>query len=116
MANLQGKIAVVTGCGRYKGIGRATALVLAAAGADVAVTDIEATGRRNTKEIDDVEASTGWNGLESLVAEIKNLGKKAIALEGDIGRKTDAERIVRETIDRLGAVDILVNNAGAPHG
>src|SRR5262249_39855146 len=116
VGNLDGKVGLVTGCGRYKGIGRSIALTLAAAGADVAVTDIAAAGARNQSEIDDAEAAVNWRGLESLVAEFTALGRRAIALTGDVGIKADAERMVNETAQRLGSLDILVNNAGAPHG
>lgn len=57
-ADLSGLAALVTGCGRARGIGRAIALTLAAAGADVAVTDIAASGVRNAGE--PRPAPTGW--------------------------------------------------------
>jgi NAD(P)-dependent dehydrogenase (short-subunit alcohol dehydrogenase family) len=114
--SLAGKVALVTGCGRLKGIGRAIALTLAGAGADVAVTDILSTGTRNPSENDQTERDAGWSGLASMVAEIEALGRRSIALTGDIASEEDAERMVAEAIARLGQVDILVNNAGAPHG
>lgn len=116
MDRLEGKVALVTGCGRYKGIGRAIALALARAGADVAVSDVEAVGRRNMTELDQIETSLDWKGLESMVAEISTLGRRAAAFTGDVGIKADAERLVADTVSRLGSLDILVNNAGAPHG
>jgi 3-oxoacyl-[acyl-carrier protein] reductase len=114
--SLDGQVALVTGCGRLKGIGRAVALALAGAGADVAVTDIVAAGTRNISETDDAERDAGWTGLDTLVGEIEVLGRRAIALTGDVGEEADAEHMVAEAIERLGRVDILVNNAGAPHG
>lgn len=113
---LDGKVAIVTGCARMKGIGRAIAIALAKAGADLVVTDIEAGGTRNQSESDDVEAAAGWRGLESVAAEIEQLGRKALALTGDVARHADVERMVEEAVRRFGAVDILVNNAAAPHG
>ena len=114
--NLAGSVAVVTGCGRKQGIGRATALALAAAGADVAVTDIAAAGTRNAGEVGDADAAAGWKGLPSLVEELEGRGSRALPVLGDVGIKDDAERMVREVVEHYGRIDILVNNAAAPHG
>lgn len=90
--DLTGRVALVTGAGR--GLGRTMSLALAAAGADVAVV------ARTSIEI------------ETLAAEVHELGREAIALTGDITRAADAERVVRSAIAHFGHVDILVNNAG----
>ena len=116
MGTLEGQVALVTGCGRYNGMGRAIALALAGAGADVAVTDLVAGGTRNKAEVDVPGDRRDWKGLESLVEEIHAIGRGAVALIGDVGRVDDAERMVAEAVDQLGAIDILVNNAGAPQG
>jgi 3-oxoacyl-[acyl-carrier protein] reductase len=113
---LDGQVALVTGASRFRGMGRAIALVLATEGADVAVTDIVIGGTRNESEPTEVEEQKGWAGLESVVSEIRAMGRRSLALFGDVGRKEDAERMVDETIMQLGRVDILVNNAAAPHG
>lgn len=118
MLPLAGQVALVTGCGRQKGMGHGIAIALAAAGADVAVTDIESTGARHAHE----EASDGlarndeWRGLESLVDEIVALDRRGLALVGDVSASADAERMVDGVIDGLGRIDILVNNAAAPFG
>lgn len=93
MLELESKIALVTGGGR--GIGRATALALAKAGAKIAVT------ARTTKEIDEVAKL------------INELGGTAIAVEADLTSERDIKRLISETESSLGQVDILVNNAGA---
>jgi NAD(P)-dependent dehydrogenase (short-subunit alcohol dehydrogenase family) len=111
---LDGKVALVTGCGREKGLGRGIARALATAGADVAVSDVKPEGTRNENEIPHERAE--WRGLASVVAEIEHAGRRAFPLVGDVGRKADAERMVAEAIEKLGQVDILVNNAGAPQG
>ncbi|WP_347270454.1 SDR family NAD(P)-dependent oxidoreductase [Rhizorhabdus histidinilytica] len=113
---LAGRVALVTGCGRLQGIGRAVALDLAAAGADVAVTDLRVDGVRNVADTSEAEAAIGWRGLPSLVEEVRAMGRRAVALTGDISDEADAGRMVGEAIAALGRVDILVNNAGAPHG
>ncbi len=89
---LQGKIALVTGAS--EGIGRATALALAAEGAVVVVT------------------SRGRQGLNQLVREIEAAGGHAFATAGDARREEDVERIRRETLAVCPQVDILVNNVG----
>jgi len=90
---LSGKVAVVTG-GR-RGIGRAIALALAGAGADVALCD---------RTIDDGQ-------LEAAAAEVKKLGRRSLAVKADITSKAEVDSFVQKVADELGAVDILVNNA-----
>ena len=90
--HLEGKAAVVTGAS--EGIGRATALALAAEGAAVAVT------ARNREE------------LERLVNEIRAEGGHAFATGGDARSEADVERIRQETLATYPRVDILVNNVG----
>jgi len=88
----QDTVAIVTGAGR--GIGRATALGLAAEGARVAVADLDA----------DV--------AEQVVDEIRAAGGEAIAAVGSVGDRAFAEGMVRDCEARLGRVGVLVNNAG----
>lgn len=111
---LDGQVAIVTGCARLKGIGRGIAQALAEQGAVLGVTDISSTGTRNAGE--QAEADGDWRGLDSLLEELKARGTEAIQLLGDVGIRSDAERMVQETIDHFGKVDILVNNAASPHG
>jgi NAD(P)-dependent dehydrogenase (short-subunit alcohol dehydrogenase family) len=91
--SLAGKAAIVTG-GR-RGIGRAIALALAEAGADVALGD---------RVIDDGE-------LEKVAREIKKLGRRALVLQADITQKGEVDNLVQKTVAEFGAIDILVNNA-----
>ena len=100
---LGGKVALVTGCSRPEGIGRAIALGLARAGADVAVT-----ARDRPRH--------GGDPLDALVGEISGIGRVGLAVRGDVGAKADADRMVAEAVEGLGRVDVLVNNAAAPHG
>jgi NAD(P)-dependent dehydrogenase (short-subunit alcohol dehydrogenase family) len=93
---LAGKVALITGAD--SGIGRAVAALFAREGADIAIAYLcEHDDAAKTKEI--VEAE----------------GRRAIAIAGDLGEKDFADRVVRETVDRLGGLDILVNNAGEQH-
>jgi len=87
------KVALITG-GRV-GIGRALALAFAEAGADVAIC-----------------SRTDETGLEAVANEIRQLGRRALAVKADVSRKADVENMVEKTVAELGGIDILINNAG----
>lgn len=89
---LENKIALVTGASR--GIGRATARLLAENGADVVIT-------ARTEE-----------DLQTLAAEIEDLGRRALAVPADVSQETDVDRLQEQALNAFGGVDILVNNAG----
>jgi len=89
---LTGQTALVTGGGR--GIGRATALYLARAGANVCLSDLDQPG------------------AERVAAEARDLGRRAIAVGGDVGRDADRRAMLAAAERELGPVDVLVNNAG----
>ncbi|MDB5134355.1 MAG: glucose 1-dehydrogenase [Mucilaginibacter sp.] len=93
MKKLENKVAVVTGAS--KGIGAGIAKSLAAEGASVVVN-----------------YSSAKDGADKVVAEITGKGGKAIAVQGDVSKTADVERLFAETKEAFGAVDILVNNAG----
>jgi 3-oxoacyl-[acyl-carrier protein] reductase len=90
---LAGKVAVVTGAS--KGIGASIAKHLAAEGASVVVN-----------------YSSSKAGADKVVSEITGVGGKAIAVQGDVAKKADINRLFAETKKAYGRVDILVNNAG----
>ncbi|MBZ5528420.1 MAG: glucose 1-dehydrogenase [Acidobacteriia bacterium] len=93
MANLQGKVVVITGAAR--GVGRALAQAFAAAGADVAIGDLrEADAVATAKEI---AAKTG---------------RRVIAVGADVTRIEDVRKLRDAAIAQLGKIDVLVNNAG----
>jgi len=112
MADLTGKVALVSGAARYRGLGRAIALRLAQDGADLVVT-----GRRRSPEtLPENEQQMGWTGVASLATEIEAIGRQALAIEADVTVKEQVEQLVEAAKDRFGRIDILVNNAGVPSG
>lgn len=110
MSELSGKVAVVTGATRKRGLGRAIALALARAGADVTVTG----NSRNASSLTQDEQREGWRGLADVVAEIEAIGRRAHGVYLDVRRADDVQRMVGETVNHLGRIDILVNNATYP--
>lgn len=110
LTGLKGRVAVVTGAARARGIGRDTAVVLGKAGCSVVVT-----GRKSSRLPDD-EARSGWRGIHSVVEEIQAAGGKAAAFEGDLAVESEAQRLADFTASTFGAATILVNNAAANRG
>lgn len=102
MAELDGKVAIVTGASAPRGIGRAVALRLAGEGASVIVSDV---GTPETS-----------NRLADIVSEIAAAGGTALAVTVDVTRKADIETAVRLAREHFGRIDILVNNAGSLAG
>ncbi len=88
---LQRKIALVTGAGQ--GIGRAIALTFAREGADVTVNDIN------------IESA------EKVAAEIRTLGRRALAVKADVSKSSEVNRMVEQVLTEFKRIDILVNNA-----
>jgi len=90
---LESKVALVTGASR--GIGKATALTLAECGADVVVNYIQNAER-----------------AEEVAFQIRNLGRKSIAVQGDVSKESEVISFIKKAVDAVGPIDILVNNAG----
>jgi 3-oxoacyl-[acyl-carrier protein] reductase len=112
MGVLDGKVAIVTGAGRLRGIGRATALALAGLGADVVVTG---TGRDPSTFPED-EKQAGWRDVESTAEQIRGAGRRALTFVGDMSRADTVQRLVAAAMAQFGRIDILVNNAAYPRG
>jgi 3-oxoacyl-[acyl-carrier protein] reductase len=113
--DLSGRVALVTGGSR--GLGRADALRLAEAGADVVVADLlvesqlsEETDRYGT--LATVARQQGLVHTEETVGEIEAMGRRALAVRCDVTDRAQVDAAVARTVDELGSVDILVNNAG----
>jgi NAD(P)-dependent dehydrogenase (short-subunit alcohol dehydrogenase family) len=89
---LEGQVAIVTGAGR--GIGRATALELARMGADIVVAELEGANAERT------------------AGEVRELGRRALAVVTDVTSRKDLAAMVEQALAAFGRIDILVNNAG----
>ena len=111
-SELSGKVAIVTGAGRMRGIGRATAVILARMGSNVVVTG---TGR-NPDTFPHDEKDVGWRDIDSTVEEIQANGVRGLPLIVDVSREKDVRRMIDSTVDEFGRLDIIVNNAAAPYG
>jgi glucose 1-dehydrogenase len=90
---LEGKTIAITG--GDQGIGRAIAERLSQDGADIAIC-----------------YRSNQAGANEVIEEIKNVGRRAIAIQCDVGKIVDGERFITEAVDQFGKLDILVNNAG----
>jgi 3-oxoacyl-[acyl-carrier protein] reductase len=112
LTGLADKVAVVTGAGRMRSIGRPIAVELARAGCDVVLTG---TGRPPDRYPDD-EKAAGWRDIESVADEVRAEGRTAVTAVSDVSDLDAVESLARRTLDELGRLDILVNNAGAAKG
>ena len=90
---LDNKTAVITGGSR--GIGKEVALHLASLGADIAIS-----------------YNSNADAANKVIEEIRSMGRKAIAMKADVGKKEQVEEFVGEVLEQYGNIDILVNNAG----
>lgn len=113
MENHQGRVALVTGCGKRNGIGAAIARKLSRDGHAVMVADYAPAGVADSHEPANA-ADPQWRGVESLVDEIEGAGGVAVWATGDASNSDDVKKIVDATVEAFGSLDILVNNAGAP--
>lgn len=91
---LAGRVAIVTGAGSLRGIGRASAVRLAQDGADVVVGDLDLAG------------------AETVAGEVRALGRRSLAVRTDVTSEADVATLVQRALQEFGRIDILVNNAG----
>jgi 3-oxoacyl-[acyl-carrier protein] reductase/meso-butanediol dehydrogenase/(S,S)-butanediol dehydrogenase/diacetyl reductase len=109
MGKLDGKVALITGAGGMRGVGRATALKLAEQGVDLALTDVP----REPQDLPPGEARSGWRGLDSVAEEVQALGRRCLTIPCDLGSSAQMQDLVKQAGGHFGRIDILVNNARA---
>lgn len=112
LSGFQDKIAVVTGAGRMRSIGRSIALALAQAGCDVVVTG---TGRSADRYTDE-EKAANWRDIESVVEEIEGLGRRALAVVSDVSDLGSVQSLADRVQSEFGGIDFIVNNASYARG
>ena len=105
MSDLNGKTVIITGVGRPRGIGRASALRFAKEGANLVLADLGA-GDRRVGDIDGISPD-----LEAVTQEVTATGAQAIAVATDVSVEADVETLVAAAVDRFGHVDAMVANA-----
>jgi 3-oxoacyl-[acyl-carrier protein] reductase/meso-butanediol dehydrogenase/(S,S)-butanediol dehydrogenase/diacetyl reductase len=106
MKTLEGKVAIVTGAGRMRGIGRAIAARLAEDGAAVVAT------ARSPQSFPEHEREAGWSGAQSVAEEILAAGGRALALDVDVTKPQQVREMAEQARRKFGRIDILVNNHG----
>lgn len=112
LTGLDNKVAVVTGAGRMRSIGRSIAVELARAGCDVVVTG---SGRPPEHYPED-EKAAGWKDVESVCEEIRALGRRALAVVSNVADLDSVNALADQIISEFGRIDFVINNAGAARG
>lgn len=112
LTGLEGKVAVVTGAGRMRSIGRPIAVEMAKAGCKVVITG---SGRSPDQYPDD-EKAAGWRDIESVADEIRSAGGVVLPAVSDVGDETAVRGLLARTLAEFGRVDFVINNAGAARG
>ncbi|MCS6801623.1 MAG: SDR family NAD(P)-dependent oxidoreductase [Chloroflexota bacterium] len=108
MSGLEGKVAIVTGAGRHRGLGKAIALRLARDGADIVIADLgRASGRHFPAGL---VAET--EEMQEVVADLQATGRRAMAIACDVREEAQVADLIARTVEAFGRLDILVNNAG----
>ncbi len=108
MYNLKGKVAIVTGSGRRKGIGEAIVLRLAQEGCSVVISDL---GTPKGSEFSKDHIGT-TDEMEAIAADARAYSVQALCVPCDVRYESEAANLIAETVKAFGKVDILVNNAG----
>jgi 3-oxoacyl-[acyl-carrier protein] reductase len=112
LTGLDNKVAVVTGAGRMRSIGRAIAVTLARAGCDVVVTG----SGRPADSYPEEEQKAGWRDIESVADEIRALGRRALAVVSNVADPVAVEALADQVTAAFGRADFIINNAGSTRG
>jgi NAD(P)-dependent dehydrogenase (short-subunit alcohol dehydrogenase family) len=109
MSGLKGKVALITGAGGMKGVGRAIAIKLASLGADLVLTDVP----RKFADLPQNEVQIGWRGTESVAEEVRSADVGCLTVACDLKSSEQIQALVKQVLEHYGHIDILVNNARA---
>jgi len=110
LTGLEGKVAVITGAGRMRSIGRAIATTLAKAGCDIVIIG----SGRLPEHYPEEERQAGWRDIESVAEEVRALGRRALPVVSNVADLGSVKALAEQVMAEMGRVDFIVNNAGAP--
>lgn len=109
LTGLDGKVALITGAGRMRSIGRGIAQVLAGAGCDIVVTG----SGRSPENYPEEEKAAGWRDIDSVAEEIRAMGRRALPVVSDVSDIDSVGQLAEQVMAEMGRVDFIINNAGA---
>ncbi len=109
LSGLENKVAVITGAGRMRSIGRSIALELAKAGCDIVITG----SGRAPESYPDEEKEAGWRDIESVAEEVRALGRRALPVVSNVADLDSVKNLAEEVMQEFRRVDFVINNAGA---
>lgn len=109
LKGLDGKVALITGAGRMRSIGRGIAQALATAGCDIVITG----SGRSPDDYPDEEKTAGWRDIESVAEEVRAMGRRALPVVSDVADIDAVAQLADHVIAEMGRVDFIINNAGA---
>ena len=109
LTGLDGKVALITGAGRMRSIGRGIAQVLAEAGCDIVVTG----SGRSPDNYPEEEKAAGWRDIDSVAEEIRAMGRRALPVVSDVADIESVGQLAEQVLAEMGRVDFIINNAGA---
>lgn len=112
LTGFDGKVALVSGAGRMRSIGRPIALTLARAGCDLVLTG---TGKPAHQYPADEQAA-GWRDIESVADEVRALGRRVLTVVSDVSDAAAVEALATRVMSEMGRIDFLINNAGSTRG
>ncbi len=112
LTGFEGKVAVVTGAGRMRSIGREIAIRLAEAGCDLVLTG----SGRSPENYPEDEKAAGWRDIDSVAEEVRAFGRRALTIVSDIADRDSMKELAAAVESEYGRLDILVNNASTAKG
>jgi 3-oxoacyl-[acyl-carrier protein] reductase len=109
LTGLDGKVALITGAGRMRSIGRGIAQALATAGCDIVITG----SGRSPEDYPDEEKAADWRDIESVAEEVRAMGRRALPVVSDVADIDAVAQLADHVMAEMGRVDFIINNAGA---